>query len=102
MTFAAMGTYYTNAYANATSPTQPIYVRIDDAYDYWYRSRHGKKVDHSLVLHVLKALLGHSEEKRKAKLVAKSGGLKYTALAMANIIRRELLYVFFTKFERAF
>jgi hypothetical protein len=46
------------------------------------------------VLQVLKALQGHPEEKRKAKLVAESGGLKHTALAMANIIRRATLCIF--------
>jgi hypothetical protein len=37
------------------------YVRIDDAYADCYRSRHGKEVDRSLVLLVLKALQGHPE-----------------------------------------
>jgi hypothetical protein len=49
-----MGADYTDAYANAPSPTQPTYVRIDDAYVDWFRSRHGKEVDHSLMLPVLK------------------------------------------------
>jgi hypothetical protein len=34
---------------------------MDDAYADWYRSRHGKKVDPSLVLPVLKALKGQPE-----------------------------------------
>jgi hypothetical protein len=51
----------TNAYANSPSPTQPTFVWIDDAYADWYRARHGKDVDRSLVLPVLKALQGHPE-----------------------------------------
>jgi hypothetical protein len=45
----------------ALSPTQPTYVRIDDACVNWYRSRHGKLVDRSMVLPVLEALQRHSE-----------------------------------------
>jgi hypothetical protein len=59
--FAQMGADCTNAYAKSPSPTQPTFVRIDDAYADWYRSRHGKEVDRSLVLPVLKALQGHPE-----------------------------------------
>jgi hypothetical protein len=36
-------------------------IRINAAYADWYRSRHGKEVDRSLVLLVLKALQGHPE-----------------------------------------
>jgi hypothetical protein len=61
MGFVVMGADCTNAYANSPSPTQATYVRIDDAYADWYRSRHGKEVDRSLVLPVLKALQGHPE-----------------------------------------
>jgi hypothetical protein len=61
MGFVVMGADCTNAYANSPSPTQATYVRIDDAYADWYRSRHGKEVDRSLVLPVLKAFQGHPE-----------------------------------------
>jgi hypothetical protein len=44
-----------NAYANAPSPCQPICTRFDDAYADWYRSRHGKDADRSLVLPAPKA-----------------------------------------------
>jgi hypothetical protein len=44
-----------------TPRRQPTCVRADDAYVGWYRSRHGKEVDRSLVLPVLKVLQGHSE-----------------------------------------
>jgi hypothetical protein len=44
-----------------TSPSQPRYVRIDNAYADWYRSRHGKEVDCSLVVPALNALQGHRE-----------------------------------------
>jgi hypothetical protein len=37
------------------------YVRFGDAYADWYRSRHGKEVDRSLVLPVPKAFQGHPE-----------------------------------------
>jgi hypothetical protein len=42
-------------------PTQATFVRIDDAYVDWHRSRHGKEVDRSLALPVLKALQGRPE-----------------------------------------
>jgi hypothetical protein len=61
MGFVVMGADCTNAYANSPSPTQSTYVRIDDAYADWYRSCHGKEVDRSFVLPVLKALQGHPE-----------------------------------------
>jgi hypothetical protein len=61
MGFVVMGADCTNAYANSPSPTQATHVRTDDAYAKWYRSRHGKEVDNSLVLPVLKALHGHPE-----------------------------------------
>jgi hypothetical protein len=61
MGFVVMGADCTNAYTNSPSPTQATYVRIDDAHANWYRSRHGKEVDRSLVLPVLKALQGHPE-----------------------------------------
>jgi hypothetical protein len=47
--------------AIAPPPTQPIYVRIDDAYADGYRSRHKKEVNCSLMLPVIKALQGHPE-----------------------------------------
>jgi hypothetical protein len=59
--FVVMGADCTNAYANSPSPTQATYVQIDDAYADWYRSCHGKEVDRSLVLPVLKTLQGHPE-----------------------------------------
>ena len=59
MGFVVTGADYTNAFAISPSPTQPTYVRIDDAFVDWYRSRHGKEVDRLLVLLVLKALQGH-------------------------------------------
>jgi hypothetical protein len=61
ITFVVMDADCTNAYANSPSPTQARNVRINDAYVYWYRSRHGKEVDRSLVLPVLKAFPGHPE-----------------------------------------
>jgi hypothetical protein len=61
MGFDVMCADCTNAYANFPSSTQATYVRIDDTYTDWYRSRHGKEVDRSLVLPVLKALQGHPE-----------------------------------------
>jgi hypothetical protein len=61
MGFVVMGADCTNAYANSLSPTQATYVRIDDAYADWNCSRHGKEVDRSLVLPVLKASQGHPE-----------------------------------------
>jgi hypothetical protein len=67
MGFVVMGADCTNAYSNSPSPTQAIYVRIDDAYADWYRSRHEKEVDRSLVLPVLKALQGHPEAGARAK-----------------------------------
>jgi hypothetical protein len=59
MSFDVTGVDCTNAYANAPSPDQPTYVRIDDAYADWHRPRHGKEVDRSWVLPVLKALQAH-------------------------------------------
>jgi hypothetical protein len=56
-----IGVDCTNAYANSLSPTQATYVRIDGAYADWYRSRHGIKLDRSLVLPVLTALQGRPE-----------------------------------------
>jgi hypothetical protein len=61
MGFVVVGADYTNAYADSPSPTQATYARIDDAYADWYRSRHKKKLDRSLVSPVLKALQGHPE-----------------------------------------
>jgi hypothetical protein len=61
MGFVVMGADCTNASAKSPSPTQATYVRIDDANADWYRSRHEKKVDRSLVLPVLQALQGHPE-----------------------------------------
>jgi hypothetical protein len=61
MGFVVMGADCTNAYTNSPSPSQATYVQIDDAYTNWYRSRHTKEVDRSLVLPVLKALQGHPE-----------------------------------------
>jgi hypothetical protein len=61
MSFAAMGVDCTNAYANAPSPGQPTYARIDDDYADWHPSRHGKEVDRSWVVPVLKALQAHPE-----------------------------------------
>jgi hypothetical protein len=61
MGFVVMGADCTNPYTNSPSPTQATYVRIDEAYADWYRSRHGKEVDRSLVLPVLKVLQGHPE-----------------------------------------
>jgi hypothetical protein len=45
MGFVVMGADSTNAYTNSPSPTKPTYVRIDDTYADWHRSRHGKEVD---------------------------------------------------------
>ncbi len=45
----------------ALSPTQPPYVRIDDACLDWCRCRHGKLFGLSLELQVLKALQRHIE-----------------------------------------
>jgi hypothetical protein len=59
--FVVLGADCTNAYANSPSPTQQTFVRIDDCYADWYRSRYGKEVDRTLVLPVLKALQGHPE-----------------------------------------
>jgi hypothetical protein len=61
MGFVVMGADCTNAYANSPSPTQPTYARIDDTFVDWYRSSHGKEVDRSSILPVLKALQGHPE-----------------------------------------
>jgi hypothetical protein len=61
MSFVVMGVHCTSAYANAPSPTHSTYVRIDDAYADWNRSRHGKGVDSSLLLAGLKALQGCPE-----------------------------------------
>jgi hypothetical protein len=61
MGFVVMGADCTYAYANSPSPTPATYVRIDDDYADWYRSRHGKEVDRSLVLPVVKASQGRSE-----------------------------------------
>jgi hypothetical protein len=47
--------------AIAPSPTQPTYVRIDDAYADGYRSRHRKEVNCSLMKPVIKTLQGHPE-----------------------------------------
>jgi hypothetical protein len=55
LSFVVMGADRTNVYANALSPTQPTFVQIEDA------SRHGKEVDNSLVLPVLKVLQGHPD-----------------------------------------
>jgi hypothetical protein len=60
MLFVVMGVEYTNAYANATSPGQPTYVRVDDAYVDCYRFRHGKEADRSLQLPVLTAFQRHT------------------------------------------
>jgi hypothetical protein len=54
MGLVVMGADYNNADGNSPSPTQATYVQIDDAYADWYRSRHGKEIDRSLVLPVLK------------------------------------------------
>jgi hypothetical protein len=62
MSFVVMGADCTNAYASAPSPGQPTYARIDDAYADWYRSRHGKEVDRSLVLPGLNASQVESDE----------------------------------------
>jgi hypothetical protein len=59
--FVVMGADCTNTHANAPSPTQSSDVRINGTYADWYRSRHGKEVDRSLVLPVLKALQVHHE-----------------------------------------
>jgi hypothetical protein len=59
MGFVVIGADCTKAYVNSPSPAQPTYIRIGDAKIEWYRSRHGKEVDRSLVLPVLKALQGH-------------------------------------------
>jgi hypothetical protein len=59
--FVVVGADRTNAYANAPSPIKPRYVRIDDAYADWHRSRNGKEVDSSLMLPVIKVLQGHPE-----------------------------------------
>jgi hypothetical protein len=56
-----MGADCTDAHANAPSPTQPMYVRIDDACAEWYRSRHGKEVNRSFMPPVIKAVQGHPE-----------------------------------------
>jgi hypothetical protein len=61
MGLVVMGADYTNAYANSLSPTQPTYVWNDGTYTDWYRSRHGKEVDRSLVLPAFDALKGHPE-----------------------------------------
>ena len=45
----------------ALSPTQPPYVRIDDACLDWCRCRHGKLFGLSLEVQVLKALQRHIE-----------------------------------------
>jgi hypothetical protein len=45
--------------ANASSRSQPTNVRVDDIYADCYRSHHGKEVDRSVVLPVLKALQEH-------------------------------------------
>jgi hypothetical protein len=42
--FVVMGADCVNAYANSPSPTQATYVRIDDAYANWYRSRHEREL----------------------------------------------------------
>jgi hypothetical protein len=57
MDFVVTSANCTNAYANSPSPTQATYVRNAD----WYCYRHGKEVDRSSVLPVLKTLQGHSE-----------------------------------------
>jgi hypothetical protein len=44
MGFVVMGVDCTNAYANSPSPAQAAYVRIDDAYTNWYRSRLARKL----------------------------------------------------------
>jgi hypothetical protein len=56
-----MGADCTYICANAPSPSQPAYARIDDAYADRYRSRHGKEVDRLSVLLALRALQGHPE-----------------------------------------
>jgi hypothetical protein len=57
--FVVIGAERTNTRANASSPGQPTNVRVDDTYADCYRSHHGKEVDHSVVLPVLKALQEH-------------------------------------------
>jgi hypothetical protein len=78
-----MRSFFTlSAYANAPSPTQPTYGRIDDAYSDWYHSRHGKEVDRSLVLLVLKALQEHPEavtlRKNRINKILDDLGIVYT------------------------
>jgi hypothetical protein len=62
MSFVVMGADCTDTYANASSPTQPTYIRIDSTSVDWCRSRHGNEVDCSLVLPMLKTLQGHPED----------------------------------------
>jgi hypothetical protein len=61
MSFVVMSADCTNAYTNTPGPGQPTYAQIDDAYADWYRARHGKAADRSLVLPVLKASLEHPD-----------------------------------------
>jgi hypothetical protein len=61
MSYVVIRVDCTNAYANAPSPRQLTYVRIDDLYADRYRSRPGTEVDRCFVLPVLMALQGQPE-----------------------------------------
>ena len=50
-----------DAFAHAPAPTQPTFMRIDDAFAEWYESSTNRKLDRSLVLPVLCAFQGHPE-----------------------------------------
>jgi hypothetical protein len=51
----------TNAYANADSPTHPMYLGIDKAYSDWRFRRMQVSLAPDLVLPIQKALQGHPE-----------------------------------------
>jgi hypothetical protein len=61
MTFVVMGADCTKTCANSSSSTQATGFRVDDVHVDWYRSRHGKEIDRSMVLPVFKVLQGHPE-----------------------------------------
>ena len=53
-----------NAFAEASAPDIPLYVRVDTQYREWYKHKFDKDIPEGYVLPVRKALQGHPESSR--------------------------------------
>ena len=53
-----------NAFAEASAPTIPLYARVDTQYREWYQHKFNKQIPEDYVLLVHKALQGHPESSR--------------------------------------